>query len=949
MFLLLSLIIGTSYILKPVRSALFLSQVGSERLPYVYILVALVLGVVAAIFARFAPRADLARLFTSLSGLFAASLVAFWFAVVSEWSWTGYVFYVWVSIFTALMPSLFWLLANYIFYANEGRRLFSIVTAGGLLGSILGGTATSLLVRRVGTAGLLLVAALVLAGIAFLVRLTTTRERERIRERRSDLEHQERVRSSSREDRPFRVVTRSRYLTMLTALVLLASLSSTLLDYQFNTVVESSFGSRDELTRFFGSFFAFISVVAFFLQLFLAGPILSRAGVMMGLALLPLALFASSLSFLVWPSLVTAALLKTSDDGLGNSINRASIEVLYLPVALSVKNRIKAWVDLFVERMSRGLAGLLILGATALSVGVSHLSLLVLAILVPWLLLVVSLRRAYVETFRESLARRDITDLPSTLGDPASLQVFHQVLANGEERETAYALELLQGIEDPVILEDALRLSSHESPLVRAAALRVLKGSSTPPPLADFPKALADPDIVAGAEALALWMRVDAQAGAKAFERWVDTQHAERISAVLDCLDGTKELVSREVLTGIIASHGESESASRRKLAAKAIGFLGTGDGDGDGDSAPKALLAELIGDSDVEVSRAAATSAGKLGLRETLPALVRALGRPALRTQARTAIARLGPETLVELEKLLADEGAPDPVRLALPRAIAEIEDPRSVLALFRFLPAADLRLHYQAIKGLSRLRSRGASLRFPRAEVDVLLAHERRLLVDHSAILAALHRPWHPHQVERTVAGGRRLSPPRLRGGGAHRVRPGAYFPPSRSRLSPAGYGGHLEPDRVRRAGRAGNGARIPREPPLPQASTLPLHAPRDGKRRRSAPIGKRHRERAGAVSRRGAPTSGAVRGLLARRLRCYRYGKAGARRARSVTRSLERPYERVRSRGCRPGARLTSERHQTHVMVVEILDIGNVVHRFLASHVTVPGVRVVARLAQ
>ena len=64
------------------------------------------------------------------------------------------------------MPSLFWLLANYVFYANEGRRLFPVVMAGGLLGSILGGALTSVLVSFVGTAGLLLAAAGLLDGKA---------------------------------------------------------------------------------------------------------------------------------------------------------------------------------------------------------------------------------------------------------------------------------------------------------------------------------------------------------------------------------------------------------------------------------------------------------------------------------------------------------------------------------------------------------------------------------------------------------------------------------------------------------------------------------------------------------------------------------------------------------------------------------------------------------------
>ncbi len=88
------------------------------------------------------------------------------------------------------MPSLFWLLANYVFYANEGRRLFPVVMAGGPLGSILGGTITSFLVRFVETKGLLLSAIILLIGVGVLVRHNTVEQRERMAERRTDLARQ---------------------------------------------------------------------------------------------------------------------------------------------------------------------------------------------------------------------------------------------------------------------------------------------------------------------------------------------------------------------------------------------------------------------------------------------------------------------------------------------------------------------------------------------------------------------------------------------------------------------------------------------------------------------------------------------------------------------------------------------------------------------------------------
>ncbi|MGH9390056.1 MAG: Npt1/Npt2 family nucleotide transporter, partial [Vicinamibacteria bacterium] len=342
---------------------------------------------------------------------------------------------------------------------------------------------------------MMLAAGVLFLSIALLARVTASRERERMSERRSDLRRQERSRSSPEDESPYRLLARSRYLTMVAALVLLTSLVSTLVDYQFNSVVEKSFATEDALTRFFGAFFAAINVLAFVLQLALAGRLLSRLGVGAGLMVLPLGLLTSSFSFVLFPSLVTAALLKTADDGLSNSMNRAGLEVLYLPLSLSVKNRLKIWIDLFVERVSRGVGGLFILGATAaFSLTAAELGYAVLVLLVPWILLVLSLRREYVATLRASLARRDISDLDSALRDTASRGVFLSILTGSDTREIAYALSLVQGIRDREILEEVSRLAGHESPPVRAAALAVLQAAPEAWPIADLAMRVSDED-----------------------------------------------------------------------------------------------------------------------------------------------------------------------------------------------------------------------------------------------------------------------------------------------------------------------------------------------------------------------------------------------------------------------------------------------------------------------
>jgi AAA family ATP:ADP antiporter len=555
-------------------------------------------------------------------------------------------------------------------------------------------------------------------------------------ERSADLRRQERSRTSPSDESPYRLLARSRYLTMLAALVILTSLVSTLVDYQFNSVVEKSFATEDALTRFFGAFFAAINVLAFVLQLALAGRLLSRLGVGAGLLVLPLGLLTSSFSFVLVPSLVTAAFLKTADDGLSNSMNRASLEVLYLPLSLSVKNRLKIWIDLFVERVSRGLGGLIILGATAVgSLTAPELGYAVLVLLVPWIVLVVSLRREYVATLRASLARRDISDLDSALRDPASRGVFQQILGGSDAREIAYALSLVQGIDDPEILEEVSRLASHENPQVRAAALAVLQAAPEPGRIADIEKRVFDDDPAAGAEALALWLRLEPEKAREAFERLVSEGDVSRIAAVLDCVEG-KPILPDAALASVVARYGASSSPPERRIAAKAMGFLPK-------DTEAERLLLALLADPEVEVARSAALSAGRHPSAGAFDALVKALARRPLRAQIRHAIARFGPEALPKLEDYLRDPALHPAARRAIPRAIAEIEDPQSVEILFHSLPADDPRLHYQGIKSLARLRAHGRSLRFARGEADRLLSYERESLLDLARLEASLSRP--------------------------------------------------------------------------------------------------------------------------------------------------------------------------------------------------------------
>ncbi|MFQ5771462.1 MAG: MFS transporter, partial [bacterium] len=135
------LLIASYYILKPMTRSLFLKNQGPTQLPYVYMLVALVVGVVAVLYARLASNISLKRMINRTTIFIIGNLLAFWWLlkidVRSEWLYYG--LYIWTSIYGVLITSQFWLLANYLFDPRQAKRLFPLLTAGAILGGILGG------------------------------------------------------------------------------------------------------------------------------------------------------------------------------------------------------------------------------------------------------------------------------------------------------------------------------------------------------------------------------------------------------------------------------------------------------------------------------------------------------------------------------------------------------------------------------------------------------------------------------------------------------------------------------------------------------------------------------------------------------------------------------------------------------------------------------------------
>ncbi len=397
-------IIATIWMLKPVRNSLFLDELGSKNLRYIYIGEGLFLIGLVWAFVQFSKRLNKKTLYNGALGFFILCLLGFWYLFRTGIPYLSALFYVWAASYSIIMTTQFFTLANDIFNPLEAKRLFGFILSGGSIGGVLGGILTQQLVGRVGTENLLLVIAAVIALCNVLVM--------------SNWKHliasdQETVPGSAAENHGTsretavsgkKLLLGSSYLMMLAAVIMIAKIASTIVDNQFNAIVELSIAGKDARTAFYGGFFSFLNALSFFMQLFLTSLVFRYLGVGIALWILPGGLLLGAAAAVASPVLAVSIFLKIFDGSTNYSIQQASKEVLYLPIASAVRYKVKPVIDMLGYRIAKSLGGVYIaVAAPLLSIPDRRLSDLVLWLLPLWFWFVWKLRTGYSTMLRSNL------------------------------------------------------------------------------------------------------------------------------------------------------------------------------------------------------------------------------------------------------------------------------------------------------------------------------------------------------------------------------------------------------------------------------------------------------------------------------------------------------------------------------------------------------------------
>ncbi len=702
---------------KATRDALFLDRYRATELPYVDIAIAVLVGVAVAVYLRAHRWLSMRALQTGTLLFFAAtSLLFWWLSLTTPASDDGPLFiaiYLWVGIFGALAPTQVWTLANFVLTTREAKRAFGFIGSGAILGWIVGGLATRVTASALGTETLLLWVAASLVASAGLVQMSW---------RRVGVSPVAATTTPPGLRESLRHIAASPYLRSIAWVIGLASFATTIAGWQFKAIAKAEIPDTDQLAAFFGLFNMLAGAASLVLQLVLTGRVLRTAGVGVALFIVPVAMASTSLAVLVLGSLAAVSALKASDQVLRYSIDKSTVELLYLPLSAAETFRVKAFIDTVVYRFGDGLGGLVVLlGASALGWSPVQMGWVTLAVVAAWLVAAMTARSQYVSNLRESILqhRMDEERAHGTLLDRDATAEIGRKL-DGQPADIIYALSLFEMARPGRIHPGVPALLRHESAEVRVRAVALLSQANVRSVVPEVEKLLRDPQLEVRTEALLYLTRTTAVDPLTLIERVGDYEGFSIQAAMVAFLarpGRAQNVDAAQLILQRMVADGGDEGLRGRVEAARVIGL------------SPDIFdreLRRLLEDDAPEVAREAVRSAGRLGKRALVHRLVDRIAEPWLTEDIVAALTQLGDRIVGTLRDYLVDRDTPVAIRRELPAALQRIGTTAAQVVLVESLLDGDTVTRLRVVTALNKLLQRHPDRRVDHHIVETALAAE-------------------------------------------------------------------------------------------------------------------------------------------------------------------------------------------------------------------------------
>ncbi|HJY18536.1 MAG TPA: MFS transporter [Xanthobacteraceae bacterium] len=377
------------YVLRPLRDQMGIAG-GVKALPWLFTATFVTLLVSQPVYGALVAKLPRHLFIAIVYHFFVANLVLFWLLLMLGIApvIVARVFFVWVSVFSLFAVAVFWSFMADLFTAEQGKRLFGFIGAGGTAGGLLGPMITIGLSVPLGPVNLLIVAA-VLLELAVLCVYRLDRAA---------------MGSSGVRPEPRRVggsafaalpeLFRSPYLLGVAGWVSLLSFCATITYFAQANIVSANVHGAGEQTRIFAGIDLAVGLLSLVTQLFATGQVLRRLGTGFAAAALPAVYVVGFAALFSAPTLAVVIGLQVVQRWMNFAVANPARQVFFTVLDREEKYKAKNLIDVVIYRGSDALYGWVFDSLQALGLKLGGIALVALPLAAGWLALSTALGRA---------------------------------------------------------------------------------------------------------------------------------------------------------------------------------------------------------------------------------------------------------------------------------------------------------------------------------------------------------------------------------------------------------------------------------------------------------------------------------------------------------------------------------------------------------------------------
>lgn len=482
-FFLYFLLTSSNVILNNYAETAFLKRYGVEYLPIVYMLNSIALFIIMGAMTGIMVSVPGSRILSYLFVICGVSVAGIRFLIPFNIDLIYPALFMLKAQYEALLGLLFWNLANDLFNTRQSKRLFSLITAGGVIGSIIGSFGTPFLAKAITLDNLLLfylgttlMGAVVVKRIGkdYPTLLFSDKKSKKSKTRRNLITEFKNILPLMKE---------SSLIKILILLTFLPNIIIPILNYQFNYAVNAQYATETGLIQFFGYFRGCLNVVSLIILLFV-GRIYSRWGLPVALMFHPANYIFAFLAFLFRFDIFSAMYARMSTMVLRVTINNPARNILMGLIPESLRAVLRPFLRGTVVRVG------LLLGSGMILISEKffhprYLSLIAIPFAAAWFVSVLSLKKQYSKILLD-LVSKDMFDVKALEGTDLEhvfsgkeitsklVQAFHESFGN---RSLWYA-RLLKAFKIKDLDQHLLTALNHQNNQTRIGLMKLLSPKS---------------------------------------------------------------------------------------------------------------------------------------------------------------------------------------------------------------------------------------------------------------------------------------------------------------------------------------------------------------------------------------------------------------------------------------------------------------------------------------